>query len=327
MADDLKKCEANCSDCLDRLRKRCVSFLDDVLSAKNQPQNDVHTLKSGKTVLPVAQPISPRKEEPADSPFHKEDQPSLIVSSSYGNSRIGSILKTIVARNAFTDVGIICQSGSPIKNDKANKARISFGIPDIDDIYFIASGQMMGGVNETSKGFAITTSGIFYRKNGREQGFYDWEMFSNIRISSNTFTYIEIGAVEFQVSGQKQVLKLLLALQIEIRNNLSDIVAELQPSAQQKTEESKVIPVQQSISEKVDTTDSAERTPAVNTEVVEESSPEKICPSCNKGNKATARFCNYCGSPLLEETRFCTQCGAKLRPGKKFCSGCGAKIE
>lgn len=327
LADDLKKCEANCSDCLDRLRKRCVSFLDDVLSAKNQPQNDVHTLKSGKTVLPVAQPISPRKEEPADSPFHKGDQPSLSASSSYGDSHIGNILKTIVARNAFTDIGIICQNGLPINNDKADKARISFGIPDVDDIYFIASGQMMGGISETSKGFAITTSGIFYRKNGREQGFYDWELFSSIRISSNTFTYIEIGAVELQVSGQRKVLELLLDLQREIRNNLSDIVVIPQPSVPQKADESRAIPAQQAIPKKIETTEPVEKAPAAETTTVKESSSEIICPSCNKANKSTARFCNYCGSPLLEETRFCTQCGAKLRPGKKFCSGCGAKIE
>lgn len=52
----------------------------------------------------------------------------------------------------------------------------------------------------------------------------------------------------------------------------------------------------------------------------------KICPSCHKPNKMTAKFCSYCGEPL-EEPRFCQACGTKLRPGKKFCSNCGAKIE
>lgn len=94
-----------------------------------------------------------------------------------------------------------------------------------------------------------------------------------------------------------------------------------------KEEQRRAIPPQQSIPEKIETSDSVKTTPTTGTKAVEESSSEKICPSCNKGNKSTARFCNYCGSPLLEETRFCTQCGAKLRPGKKFCSGCGAKIE
>lgn len=220
LTENLKKRQADFDERSNQLRKKYVSFLQAACTAKLQSQNNVQTAKTRETALPVAQQISPQKPEPTDSPFHKEDQSSLIVLSSYGKSRIGSILETIVARHAFTDVGIICQSGSPIKNDKADKSRISFGIPDTDDIYFIASGQIMGGISETSKGFAITTSGIFYRKNGREQGFCDWKMFSNIRIAANTFTYIEIGAVEFQVSGQKKVLKLLLDLQSEIKNSV-----------------------------------------------------------------------------------------------------------
>lgn len=325
--DILNKCHEDYDDRCNRLQKMYISFLQAARSGQIQPQKNVYALETEKAALPVAQPMPPGKAEPKDSPFHKEDQPSLSVSSSYVNFSIGSILKTVVARHAFTDVGIICQSGLPIKNDKADKAKISFGIPDTDDIYFIASGQMMGGISETSKGFAITTSGIFYRKNGREQGFYDWELFSSIRISSNTFTYIEIGAVELQVSGQRKVLELLLDLQREIRNNLSDIVVIPQPSVPQKADESRAIPAQQAIPKKIETTEPVEKAPAAETTTVKESSSEIICPSCNKANKSTARFCNYCGSPLLEETRFCTQCGAKLRPGKKFCSGCGAKIE
>ena len=93
-----------------------------------------------------------------------------------------------------------------------------------------------------------------------------------------------------------------------------------------KAENKKTPTVEQIVPAKPETANSAGSSHSVNTEVLVEHSPEKICPSCNKGNKSTARFCAYCGSSL-EITRFCTQCGTKLRPGKKFCSGCGAKIE
>lgn len=102
-----------------------------------------------------------------------------------------------------------------------------------------------------------------------------------------------------------------------------------QPQNNVHAVEKKAIPlpdVQVMIPEKVKSVDSTEKISTNSAKAVEKSSPERICPSCNKGNKSTARFCNYCGASL-EEPRFCVQCGTKLRPGKKFCSGCGAKIE
>lgn len=52
------------------------------------------------------------------------------------------------------------------------------------------------------------------------------------------------------------------------------------------------------------------------------------CGQCGKENKAGAKFCKFCGSPIAEEkARFCTECGNKIKPGKKFCSACGAKVE
>lgn len=52
------------------------------------------------------------------------------------------------------------------------------------------------------------------------------------------------------------------------------------------------------------------------------------CGQCGKENKAGAKFCKFCGSPLIEEkVRFCTECGNKIKLGKKFCSACGAKVE
>lgn len=52
----------------------------------------------------------------------------------------------------------------------------------------------------------------------------------------------------------------------------------------------------------------------------------KCCPSCQKMNKATAKFCSGCGFTFEMET-ICKQCGNKIKPGKKFCSACGAKVE
>ena len=62
-----------------------------------------------------------------------------------------------------------------------------------------------------------------------------------------------------------------------------------------------------------------------------ENGPEEMkvcCSRCGKENKAGAKFCKFCGSPIAEEkARFCTECGNKIKPGKKFCSACGAKVE
>ena len=52
------------------------------------------------------------------------------------------------------------------------------------------------------------------------------------------------------------------------------------------------------------------------------------CGNCGKENKDGAKFCRYCGTPLIANSiRFCTECGHKIRPGGKFCPACGTKVE
>lgn len=43
------------------------------------------------------------------------------------------------------------------------------------------------------------------------------------------------------------------------------------------------------------------------------------CGNCGKENKDGAKFCRYCGTPLIANSiRFCTECGHKIRPGGKI---------
>jgi hypothetical protein len=66
------------------------------------------------------------------------------------------------------------------------------------------------------------------------------------------------------------------------------------------------------------------------TNVMEGPENEKtcFCQKCGKENKATAKFCKFCGTAIeLKPTIFCIECGNKIKPGKKFCPACGAKVE
>jgi serine/threonine-protein kinase len=46
------------------------------------------------------------------------------------------------------------------------------------------------------------------------------------------------------------------------------------------------------------------------------------CPRCGTSNRARARFCQACSSPLA----LCHNCGAPNRPGGKFCGRCGRAL-
>jgi class 3 adenylate cyclase/tetratricopeptide (TPR) repeat protein len=47
------------------------------------------------------------------------------------------------------------------------------------------------------------------------------------------------------------------------------------------------------------------------------------CAACAHANRADARFCAQCGSPLVLA---CSVCGRQLPPGGRFCDGCGAPV-
>src|SRR5262245_15538904 len=48
------------------------------------------------------------------------------------------------------------------------------------------------------------------------------------------------------------------------------------------------------------------------------------CPSCGAGNPVEARFCSFCGTPLVRE---CPGCGAAIDPDAAFCSSCGIPLD
>jgi class 3 adenylate cyclase len=47
------------------------------------------------------------------------------------------------------------------------------------------------------------------------------------------------------------------------------------------------------------------------------------CDHCDEANRAEARFCDSCGSPLAVT---CPACSARLRPQARFCDGCGTPV-
>src|SRR3954452_15456761 len=47
------------------------------------------------------------------------------------------------------------------------------------------------------------------------------------------------------------------------------------------------------------------------------------CGSCGVANRAAARFCSACGTPLL---RRCSSCAVELADGVRFCDACGAPV-
>lgn len=51
------------------------------------------------------------------------------------------------------------------------------------------------------------------------------------------------------------------------------------------------------------------------------------CPSCNKQNQPSAKFCADCGGKMEVAQVPCVKCGANLREGAKFCSECGSTQE
>ncbi len=47
------------------------------------------------------------------------------------------------------------------------------------------------------------------------------------------------------------------------------------------------------------------------------------CSTCEADNAVDNRFCDRCGSPLVNA---CPGCGAPARPGRQFCGQCGAAL-
>src|SRR5882724_1472566 len=47
------------------------------------------------------------------------------------------------------------------------------------------------------------------------------------------------------------------------------------------------------------------------------------CPNCGSDNRAGAKFCDECATPL---PMICPACGTENRPGAKFCNECATLL-
>ena len=59
-----------------------------------------------------------------------------------------------------------------------------------------------------------------------------------------------------------------------------------------------------------------------------------ICPNCGAEVPRTAKFCNSCGTQMInepeqteEEGKICPNCGEKVEEDSAFCGNCGTKLE
>lgn len=112
-----------------------------------------------------------------------------------------------LVNDATCKLSIAVERGKPLtgRSAKYAKAKEWFEIPDYEDIYLIYDATAWGGC---SKGFAICTSGIYYKENSdKEAQRIPWGDFRNVVIKYNGLTGLSIGNVWF--AGEKG-LKVIL---------------------------------------------------------------------------------------------------------------------
>ena len=131
------------------------------------------------------------------------------------------IISKVVARHSLSGTGIICDSGLPISDvRKVNATRIAFNIPKEDNIYFIVSGNIMSSINESCKGFAIASHGIYFKSDDKRAGMFYLHNIVDLPITSSFMTYLKIGSFEFNVVETKKIKNMLLDLQEEVREHI-----------------------------------------------------------------------------------------------------------
>lgn len=228
-----------------------------------------------------------------------------------------------------------------LENKKLSGMRQSLQITPDEPIYVVRPyGMPWNYYTEKSKGYAIAKTGIYIKAEHKKTGFMKWRDFGETDIFIGDLRGGHIDNVEngqFWINDYTLILPEGKAAQLQFFISLKSLVKLVHevpsipqidyPHPGQKVDDNpeKVMTQTEASAEVVTPVAAAQTVPEPVMEVSEHIE-SKICPSCNQKNKATAKFCKFCGS-ALEPIQFCTQCGAKLRPGKKFCSSCGAKIE
>lgn len=110
---------------------------------------------------------------------------------------------------------IYCVIGNPYVTSnykKHDKAVANFDIPMDEHIFLIYDSTISGSCQ---KGFAICSSGIYYRE--RHQGYISWQDFARLRFSSG-ITGLKLGNLQFNVATDgKSILVIFEAIQSQLR--------------------------------------------------------------------------------------------------------------
>lgn len=97
---------------------------------------------------------------------------------------------------------------------KAKKVQKNWRIPPEDDIFLIAD----SGVKPFSKGFALSTSGLYYVENSFEKrGKMSWKEFKNAKVVVAGNDLLLINDLHFEISfSSKDVARILKMIQMNI---------------------------------------------------------------------------------------------------------------
>lgn len=130
------------------------------------------------------------------------------------------IISEVLARHSLTGSGFCSDSGLPLNDKrKVDASRVAFRIPKDENIFFIASGNIMGGINESSKGFAITSFGIYFRDDNKKTGMFYLDKLADLKIST-FMSFLKIGSFEFNIGTVGKLKNMMLDLQDEVINHM-----------------------------------------------------------------------------------------------------------
>lgn len=130
------------------------------------------------------------------------------------------VISAVLGQYALNGVGVICGSGLEILDKvKVNAARKAFHIPEEEKVFLIVSGNIMGGINERSKGFALTSRGLYFRDDDKKEGMFYLHKLVNLKIGTS-MSFLKLGSFEFNISDTRKIKNLFLDLQCEVENYL-----------------------------------------------------------------------------------------------------------